>query len=98
MADDRRGCFLTSVGAEFDDRPGPIRDAVITALSRWSAYVLDEIRSAIGSGDLPQDTDPDQLAFELNGVVLATAQAVQLHHDPLAAARARHALARLLPS
>ncbi|GAA2735070.1 TetR/AcrR family transcriptional regulator [Actinocorallia aurantiaca] len=98
MAEDGRGCFLTSVGTEFDDRPGPVRDAVIAALSRWSAYVLDEIRTAVDSGELPQDTDPDQLAFELDGVVLATAQAVRLHHDPLATTRARRTLARLLPS
>ncbi|ACZ87954.1 TetR/AcrR family transcriptional regulator [Streptosporangium roseum] len=97
MADDHRGCFLTSVATEFDDRPGPVRDAVIAALSRWSAYVLDELGTAVDSGELPRDTDPDQLAFELNGVALATAQAVQLHHDPLAATRARRALARLLP-
>ncbi|WP_207620938.1 TetR family transcriptional regulator C-terminal domain-containing protein [Streptosporangium minutum] len=47
MADDRRGCFLTSVATEFDDRPGPVRDAVIAALSRWSAYVLDELGAAL---------------------------------------------------
>jgi hypothetical protein len=42
------------------------------------------------------DADLDQLAFELNGVILATDQAIQLHHDPAAPDRARRAMERLL--
>ncbi|WP_248962914.1 TetR/AcrR family transcriptional regulator [Sphaerisporangium perillae] len=90
------GCFVTSVATEFDGRPGPIRDAVLAALSSWSAYVIGEIRAAVDAGELPPETDADQLAFELHGVVLAADQAIQLHHDPAAPTRARRAITRLL--
>lgn len=81
------GCFLTSVASEYDGCPGPIRDAVLTALDSWSSYVTAELNAAVQAGGLPADTDIDQLGFELNGVVLATDQAVQLRHDPEAVAR-----------
>ncbi|GLW11095.1 TetR family transcriptional regulator [Microtetraspora sp. NBRC 13810] len=90
------GCFLTSAASEFDGRPGPVRDAVIAALTSWSEYVTAELAIAARNGTLPPDTDVDQLAFELNGVVLAAEQAIQLYRDPRAPARARAAITRLL--
>ncbi|MEU4088423.1 TetR/AcrR family transcriptional regulator [Streptomyces aureus] len=90
------GCFLTSVATEFDGRPGPVRDAVLAALGTWTAYVKDELGTAVATGGLPAGTDVDQLAFELGGVVLAAGQSIKLHRDPQAPERARRAVARLL--
>lgn len=90
------GCFLTSVATEFDARPGPIRDKVLAALASWSTYVSTEVRTAVTTGQLPPDTDVEQVVFELNGIALAADQAIQLHHDPMAPDRARRAIARLL--
>jgi AcrR family transcriptional regulator len=90
------GCFLTSVAAEFDGRPGPVRDAVRDALASWSEFVAGELRAAVAAGELPADTDLDQLAFELGGAVLAAQQAIRLHGDPTAPDRARRAIDRLL--
>ncbi|WP_405882607.1 TetR/AcrR family transcriptional regulator [Streptomyces sp. NBC_01136] len=95
-AEGHGGCLLTSVAAEFDGRPGPIRDAVLAALMSWSTYVSTEVRTAVTNGELPPETDPEQVVFELNGIALAVAQAIQLHHDPTAPARARTAITRLL--
>jgi AcrR family transcriptional regulator len=95
-AEEHGGCFLTSVATEFDGRPGPVREAVLAALSQWAAYVTAELRTAIEAGDLPVESDVDQLAFELNGVVLAARQSIQLHRDPTAPTRARYAIDRLL--
>ncbi|MGW3915305.1 TetR/AcrR family transcriptional regulator [Streptomyces sp. NPDC005070] len=90
------GCFLTSVAGEFDGRPGPVRDAVLVALGTWTAYVKGELATAVATGRLPEDTDVDQLAFELGGVILAAGQSIKLYRDPAAPARARRAIARLL--
>jgi AcrR family transcriptional regulator len=90
------GCFLTSVASEFDGRPGAIRDAVRAELGRWSDYVAAELRTALRAGELAADTDVDQLLFELDGVVLAARQAIQLHADTKGPDHARRALARLL--
>jgi AcrR family transcriptional regulator len=98
MADDEDhgGCLLTSAASEFDGRPGPVRDAVLAALSSWSDYVATDLRTAVDSGELPPDTDVDQLVFELQGVTLAAGHAIRLHHDPQGPTRARRAIRRLL--
>lgn len=95
-AEGHGGCFLASVATEYDGRPGPIRDAVLAATAGWSAYVTAELDAAVQAGELPAGADVDQLAFELNGVALATDQAIQLHRDPAAAGRGRQAVARVL--
>ena len=73
-----------------------MRDAVRDALASWSRFVAEELRAAVAAGELPADTDLDQLAFELGGVVLAAQQAIRLHGDPTAPDRARRAIDRLL--
>lgn len=94
--EDHRGCFLTSVAIEYDDRPGPVRDAILAALSRWSDYVSAELDEAVKLGELPNDTDIPQLVFELGGVALAVQQAILMHHDPTAADRGRRSVHRIL--
>ncbi|WP_134114077.1 TetR/AcrR family transcriptional regulator [Kribbella kalugense] len=94
--EEHRGCFLTSVAMEYDERPGPIRDAILTALSRWSDYVTAELNEAVKAGELPHNTDVPQLTFELGGIALAVQQAILLTRDPTAATRGRQAIHRLL--
>ncbi|MDX6238286.1 MAG: hypothetical protein QOG10_3101 [Kribbellaceae bacterium] len=90
------GCLLISASTEFDGRPGPVRTAVLEASNRWYAALANEVRSAVQTGQLPDDADVDQLVFELNGVGLSTNQAIQLHQDPAAGQRARRAIRRLI--
>jgi AcrR family transcriptional regulator len=94
--EEHRGCFLTSVAIEYDERPGPIRDAILAALSRWSDYVAAELDEAVTAGELPHDTDVPQLVFEFGGVALAVQQAILLDRDPAAAERGRRAIRRML--
>ncbi|MFI7644059.1 TetR/AcrR family transcriptional regulator [Nonomuraea sp. NPDC049400] len=86
------GCFFVAAAHEFDGRKGPVRDAVAALFDAWRERLRKEARRAVGAGDLPVDTDADQLAFELLGVVMALNHAIQLHHDPEAAALARRAV------
>jgi hypothetical protein len=62
----------------------------------WEQDLHRQIRAAVADGDLPRDTDPDQLVYELSGVILALNHALQLHRDQAAPARARKAVRRLL--
>lgn len=90
------GCIYISGAVEFDDRPGPVRDALASMVKAWQAALARAILQAIDTGDLQPDTDPDQLLFELHGLILA------LHHDarflrnPGAVERARRAFARTI--
>jgi len=69
------GCIYISGAVEFDDRPGPVRDALAAMVRDWHAALGRAIRIAVDAGDLRPDTDPMQLLFELHGLILA------LHHD-----------------
>jgi AcrR family transcriptional regulator len=89
------GCLLTTAATEYDAQSGPLHDAVVDSSQRWIEFLVSEITAALQTGELPDTTDPEQAAFELNGISLATNQAVQLHRDPTAADRARRAVRRL---
>jgi len=90
------GCFWTAAAAELDGRPGPVRDALLEALDRFDVALRREVGHAIEAGDLPPRTDPDQVVFELRGVVMAANQRLQLNGDPHARQHARAAVRRIL--
>jgi hypothetical protein len=90
------GCFVTTAATEWDAREGPIHDAVAAAQGRWLATLRADAEVALRAGELPRDTDPAQLAFELNGVAMSLNQALVLFEDKKAPARARRAVKRLL--
>ncbi|MGW1787202.1 TetR/AcrR family transcriptional regulator [Streptomyces sp. NPDC002143] len=90
------GCFFTAAAAEFDGRGGPVRDALAGLDSLWRRNLSIHIRRAINVGDLPPETDPDQLVYELVGIMLALNYSLQLHRDTQASGRARCAVQRLL--
>jgi AcrR family transcriptional regulator len=69
------GCIYISGAVEFDDRPGPVRDALVTMVETWQRALGRAIRAAVSEGHLRADTDVEQLLFEIHGLILA------LHHD-----------------
>ncbi len=69
------GCIYISGAVEFDDRPGPVRDALAEMVLAWHAALQRAIRQAVDAGHLREDIDPNQMLFEMHGLILA------LHHD-----------------
>lgn len=69
------GCIYISGAVEFDDRPGPVRDALAQMVRAWHSALERAIRLAVEQGHLKADTDVMQMLFELHGLILA------LHHD-----------------
>jgi AcrR family transcriptional regulator len=90
------GCFFTAAAAEFDGRDGPVRDAIVGLHELWERDLRVHIRRAISAGQIPADTDADQLVYDLLGVMLSLNHYLQLRRDPAAPARARAAMRRLL--
>jgi AcrR family transcriptional regulator len=90
------GCIYISGAVEFDDRPGPVRDALAQMVRTWHATLEKAIRLAVDEGHLLPDTDPHQMLFEIHGLILS------LHHDarflrlPGALERAHLAFERML--
>lgn len=66
------GCIMISAANEYDDRPGPIRDALIANQRRGGALCEKAVRLAVEEGHLKPSTDPEQIAFEMLGIVLAS--------------------------
>ncbi len=69
------GCIYISGAVEFDDRPGPVRDALVSMVKAWHAALHKAILLAMEEGHLAADTDAEQILFELHGLILS------LHHD-----------------
>ncbi|NUW43254.1 TetR/AcrR family transcriptional regulator [Nonomuraea rhodomycinica] len=92
------GCFFVAAAHEFDGREGAVRDAIEARFDAWSARLCKEAGRAVEAGDLPGDTDPADVAFELMGLLMALNHALQLHRDPRAADRARRAVRARLRS
>lgn len=92
------GCFFAAVSAEFDSRPGHVRDAIADARHRWTGYVQASVQHAIDAGELRADTDAAQLAFELEALMdFANARSLLDPADGEPYRRARRAAAdRLL--
>jgi AcrR family transcriptional regulator len=90
------GCIMISAAAEYDDRPGPIRDAVIANQHRGNAITQKAVRLAIEEGHLSPDTDPEQISFELLGIVLAAHNHRRLLGDKEARKRALTAFDQLI--
>lgn len=69
------GCIYISGAVEYDDRPGAIREALVSMVDTLQEALRRCIQQAIDEGHLRPDTDARQMAFEIYGLVLA------LHHD-----------------
>src|SRR3954468_10464128 len=90
------GCIMISAANEYDDRPGPIRDAVIANQHRGNAISQKAVRLAIEEGHLKAETDPEQIAFEMLGIVLANHNHRRLLGDKEARKRSMKAFDELV--
>jgi AcrR family transcriptional regulator len=90
------GCIMISAAIEYDDRPGPIRDAAIANQHRGNAITQKAVRLAIEEGHLGPDTDPEQISFEMLGIVLASHNHRRLLGDKEARKRALTAFEQLI--
>ena len=88
----RGGCFFTAAAAEFDGRPGAVRDRVAAIMREWLATLRRSVSEAQAARQLSPEADPAQLAFELNALEMGANWAFQLHGDRQAFARARDAI------
>jgi AcrR family transcriptional regulator len=83
------GCFWAATSAEYDDRPGPVRDAIAAALDAWLGELERQARLA-GS------PDPDRFAFELYAVVMGANSRFRMSGDRAVFGYARETIERRL--
>jgi len=82
------GCIYISGAVEFDDRPGPVRDALVSSVKTWLAAMRRAVVSAKEEGHLRADADEDQLLFEIHGLILALHYEARFLKNPGSIARA----------
>lgn len=92
------GCIFISGAAEFDDRPGAVRDALVGSVKSWLAALDKAVAQAKQEGHLRADADARQMAFEIHGLILALHYEERFLHNPGSLHRAEagfeHILAR----
>lgn len=65
------GCIYISGASELDDRPGPVRDALVESVTVWQGAMFRAVVLAKSEGHLRADADERQIAFEIHGLILA---------------------------
>jgi AcrR family transcriptional regulator len=90
------GCFFAGAILEMGTRPGPVKERVAAFQADFIALIRGFAATALEQGELPADEDPDALAFELSGMILAANAGFVLHDDPAALDMASHVLRRRL--
>ncbi|MFM8588867.1 MAG: TetR/AcrR family transcriptional regulator [Limnohabitans sp.] len=90
------GCIYISGAVEFDDRNGPVRDALASSVTSWQEALRRAVMLAQEAGHLTQQVDPLQVTFEIHGLILALHYEARFLKVPGATERARQGFARIL--
>ncbi len=89
----RGGCFFAAASAEFDSRPGAVRDKIAELTKAWMRALQEEIAFAQSQNEIRANVKPAQLAFELHAYVQEANWAFKLFNDKSAFPLARKTIA-----
>src|SRR5438876_7172469 len=90
------GCIYISGAVEFDDRPGPVRDALATMVRAWHAALEKAIQGAKLEGHIQTEVDEEQMLFESHGLILALHYEARFLKEAGAIARANRGFENIL--
>ena len=90
------GCVFVAASTELDDRPGPLREALLQSQTEWTGAIARAASIAVEEGHFDADLDPGQFAFETYPILLGFHLYRRLMQDDDAEARARGAFDALL--
>lgn len=90
------GCILLAFSYEYDDRPGPVRDALAASQRDWHDAVARIARTAAEEGHFAADLDVRQFAFEFEGLGMAFQQSFKFAGNTRAEAMFANGFAALL--
>ena len=86
------GCFFEATLAEFDSKPGRIRDAVVEKRGYWVASLARAIREAKPVGDVQPEADAEQVAWELGSLLVGANSSFVQDGGTVGIERARRAI------
>jgi AcrR family transcriptional regulator len=86
------GCFFEAAVAEFDSRPGPVRDSIVEKRSYWVRSLARTVREAAAAGDVRAGVDAEQVAWELSCLLVGANGSFVLDEAGGGIERARRAI------
>jgi AcrR family transcriptional regulator len=90
------GCIFISGAVAFDDRPGPVRDALASSVQTWLNALYRAVVQAREAGHLAADADAQQMGFEIHGLILALHYEARFLQNPGAIERANAGFENIL--
>jgi AcrR family transcriptional regulator len=90
------GCFFEATMAEFDSKPGLVRDAVVERKAYWAASIVRAIREAQEAGEVDAEVDAEQLGWELGCLLAGANDSHAVNAGPMGLDRARRAIGNRL--
>ena len=90
------GCIFISGAIEFDDRPGPVRDALAEAVDAWIDAMTRAVAQACEEKHLDAGADPSQIAFEIHALILALHYEARFMRRPGSLGRAQQGFVNIL--
>lgn len=90
------GCIYISGAVEFDDRPGPVREALVESVQIWLSAMRRAITACKAEGHLPREADEAQMLSEIHGLILALHYEARFLQMPGAEQRAHRGFANIL--
>jgi AcrR family transcriptional regulator len=90
------GCIFISGAVAFDDRPGPVRDALASSVQTWLNALYRAVIQAREEGHLVAHADAQQMGFEIHGLILSLHYEARFLKNPGAIERANTGFENIL--
>lgn len=65
-----QGCLYISGAIEFEDRSGPVREALADSVQTWLSAMNRAVAYAKATGELDDAVEDQQITFEIHGLIL----------------------------
>jgi AcrR family transcriptional regulator len=86
------GCFFEAALAEFDSRPGAVRDAIVTRRGYWVQSLTRAVREAGAAGEVRRGVDAEQVGWELECLLVGANSSLNMDGSTAGIERARKAI------
>jgi AcrR family transcriptional regulator len=76
------GCIFVTASIEYSERPGKVRNLLLSQQKEWLTSLKKIGASAVKAGDFREDSDCDQFAYDLYSMMLGFHYYSRLLQDP----------------
>jgi AcrR family transcriptional regulator len=98
LKDDKNsgGCIFIATAVELDDKPGPVRDALVEIQKEWFRTRVRVVQTGVDQKHFRKNLDCAQFAHDMHSVMLGFHYAARLLGDTKAEERTRRAFRTLI--